>query len=85
MTTLPDFSVLDSPAKCAALWSKYPKKAVGLWATGFPRQNVDVLWRLCEEFLKQDVPTVFFFTESAKPLLHSILSDSLSAGRYLSA
>lgn len=39
-----------------------------MWATGMPRQNVDVLWRLREELLKLGVPVVFFFNESAKPI-----------------
>lgn len=75
MTTLPDFPVLDSPAKCAALWPNYPRKAVGMWATGLPRQNVDVLWRLREELLKLGVPVVYFFTKSALPMLRHVLSS----------
>ena len=85
MTGSPDFPKLDSVAKCAALWPKYPQKVVGLWATGYPRQNVDVLWRLREELLNQGVPVIFFFMESAKPLLRTILSrDSLSLSLSLS-
>lgn len=60
MTDFPDFPLLDSPAKCAALWPRYPEKVVGMWATGWPRQNVDVLWRLRQELLKLSVPVVFF-------------------------
>lgn len=73
MTALPDFPSLDSPAKCAALWPRFPEKVVGMWATGFERQNVDVLWRLREELIKLGVPVVFFFTESAKPMLRTVL------------
>lgn len=73
MNALPDFPRLDSPARCAALWSDFPEKAVGLWATGFPRQNVDVLWRLRKELIKLGVPVIFFFTESAKPMLRTVL------------
>lgn len=73
MNVCPDIPILDSPAKCAALWPKYPEKVVGMWATGSPHQNVDILWRLREELLKLGVPVVFFFRESAKPMLHSAL------------
>lgn len=85
MTDFPDFPVLDSPARCAALWSKYPEKVVGLWATGCPRQNVDVLWRLREELLKIGVPVVFFFNVSALPMLRSLLGTepSIESGRDL--
>lgn len=79
MISVPDFPILDSPAKCVALWPKYPNKTVGIWATGLPQQNVDVLWRLREELLKLGVPTVFFFTESAKLLLHDMLAQNSSA------
>lgn len=74
MKTIPDFPLLDSPAKCAALWAKYPEKVVGMWATGTPRQNVDVLWRLRQELLKIGVPVVFFFNDSAKTMLEILLS-----------
>lgn len=74
MTATYDFPKLDSPAKCAALWPKYPEKVVGLWATGSPRQNVDVLWRLREELLRLKVPVIFFFTESALPMLRTLLN-----------
>lgn len=70
---------LDSAAKCAALWPKYPEKAVGLWATGFPRQNVDVLWRLRQELVALGVPVVFFFEESAKPVLRPLLEGDCPA------
>lgn len=73
MPALHEFPRLDTPAKCAALWQKYPRKAVGMWATALPRQNVDVLWRLREELIKLGVPVIFFFTESAKPLVDTIL------------
>lgn len=76
MSTFPDFPVLDSPSKCAALWSKYPEKVVGMWATGSPRQNVDVLWRLRQELLKLDVPVVFFFRESAKLMLDTVMAPN---------
>lgn len=56
MNALPDFPHLDSPEKCAALKARYPGKVVGLWATGNPRQNVDVLWRLRRELLRLGVP-----------------------------
>lgn len=75
-TALPNFPVLDSPAKCAALWPRYPQKVVGMWATGLPRQNVDVLWRLREELLKLGVPVVFFFNESAWDMLRKVATDS---------
>lgn len=75
MTDFPDFPALDSPAKCAALWTRYPEKVVGMWATGLPRQNVDVLWRLRQELLKLGVPVVFFFRESAGSMLHKVIND----------
>lgn len=74
MNALPDFPHLDSPEKCAALKSRYPGKVVGLWATGDPRQNVDVLWRLRRELLRLGVPALFFFKESAKPMLRTVLA-----------
>lgn len=73
MADLTDIPRLDSPARCATLWAKYPGKVVGLWALGLPRQNVDVLWRLRRELMALGVPVVFFFQESAKPLLLPLL------------
>ena len=85
MPATADFPVLDSAAKCAALWSKYPQKVVGLWATRLPQQNVDVLWGLRQELLKQEVPVVFFFNESAKKMLNNVISQtSLSLSLSLS-
>ena len=85
MPATADFPVLDSPAKCAALWSKYPQKVVGMWATRVPQQNVDVLWGLRRELLLQGVPVVFFFNESAKPMLENVISqNSLSLSLSLS-
>ncbi len=78
MTALPEFPRLDTPAKCAALWPKYPKKVVGMWATGMPRQNVDVLWRLREELIKLGVPVVFFFAGSALPMIQRVYRQNLS-------
>lgn len=78
MVALPDFPVLDSPAKCAGLWSQFPENVVGMWATGLPRQNVDVLWRLRKELLKLDVPVVFFFKESAKSMLATVITAEAS-------
>ncbi|MBD5558623.1 MAG: hypothetical protein HDQ92_08815 [Desulfovibrio sp.] len=79
MTSLPDFPLLDSAAKCVALWPKYPQKVVGMWATGSPRQNVDVLWRLREELLKLDIPVVFFFKESARTMLSRVIAGGTSS------
>ena len=85
MTATADFPVLDSAAKCAALWSKYPQKVVGLWATGYPpQQNVDVLWRLRQELLKLEVPVVFFFRENAKPMLNQLITGENTSHSPLS-
>lgn len=69
------FPVLDTPAKCAALWPRYPQKVVGMWATASRRQNVDVLWRLRQELLRLGIRVVFFFQESAKPMLRAVLAE----------
>lgn len=81
MPDFPTIARLDSAAKCAALWPKYPEKVVGMWATGLPRQNVDVLWRLREELLKLDVPVIFFFRECAKPMLRTIMAADFSLSK----
>lgn len=75
MSQLPDFTRLDTAARCAALWQKYPEKVVGLWAVGLPRQNVDVLWRLREELMALGVPVVFFFQENATPMLRKLVAE----------
>lgn len=75
MNVCPDIPIFDSPAKCAALWPKYPEKVVGMWATGIPRQNVDVLLRLREELQKLGVPVVLFFRESAKSMVYNALQS----------
>ncbi|MBD5558622.1 MAG: hypothetical protein HDQ92_08810 [Desulfovibrio sp.] len=80
MFIVPDLPVLDSPAKCAALWPKYPEKVVGMWATGFPHQNADVLWRLRQELLSREVPVVFFFRKSALPMLEKVIATDGSIG-----
>lgn len=46
-----------------------------MWATGMPRQNVDMLWRLREELLRLGVKVVFFFKENAKPMLRAVLAE----------
>lgn len=70
-----DFPRLDNAAQCVALWSKYPQKAVGMWATGYPRQNVDILWRLRQELIKLGVPVIFFFNESAADMVHKVINE----------
>lgn len=72
----PEFLCLDTPEKCASLCSNHSEKAVGLWATGFPRQNADVLWRLRQELMALGVPVVFFFRESAKSLVRKFLAEA---------
>ncbi|MBD5558621.1 MAG: hypothetical protein HDQ92_08805 [Desulfovibrio sp.] len=84
MPATPVFPVLDSATKCAALWPQYPEMVVGMWATRLPRQNVDVLWRLREELLNLGVPVVFFFNESAKPLLEKLIPEPSSLSLSLS-
>lgn len=67
---------LDSHVKCAALEQIQSKKVIGIYATGWPYQNVDVLWRLRQELLIKQCPVIFFFKTSARPLMDSIIKAS---------
>lgn len=66
--------IIDTKAKCNWLCGRNQKRnPIALYATGLPRQNVDVLLRLREELLKNGVPVILFFNNSAKPMLNTLL------------